>query len=78
MATIVEHKDGGRYIALGFGYGTFKSAGQMFSFGTPHPVPEGERAVLGVCDFKGRVGMVSPDDVLVVSVDGKAPGEWIQ
>ena len=78
MATIVEHKDGGRFVLLGFGYGMYKSARPGRVLGDLFPRTEdGADSLLAICDEDGKIGCLRPADCRIVEVDGKAPGELL-
>ena len=76
MATIVKHKNGGRYVVVGFGYGMYKSSRPGAFFGMPSE-KSGNASLLAVCDHKGKIGLVNLHDCKVVEVDGKKPSDII-
>jgi len=78
MATIVrEPRSGGHYILLGAGFGAYKSTHPSMFFGSLAPWEDsGEVSVVAVCDHEGRIGWLNSHELQVVSIDGKAPGEY--
>ena len=79
MATIVMHKASGtKYVLLGTGFGAFKASRPSVFFGNLLPDEEsGELTMVAVCDSKGNIGWIHSEELIVVEVDGKAPGEMV-
>ena len=75
MATIVEYtKNGKRYVLLGTGFGTYKSAHSGFLLGDWFPtVDEGQITMAAVCDASGKIRWAHTDELIVVEVDGVRP-----
>ena len=80
MATIVRHTErDALFLLVGAGYGTFLSAMPDRRFGNlVADTEEGEVPMIAVCDLHGKVGFVAADNVEVVSIDGREPGELLR
>ncbi len=79
MAVIVRNrKTRARYVLIGTGFGAFRATAPHWFMGNMSPeTKEGELALVAVCDLDGRVGWLDSDDIEVISVDGKSPGELL-
>ncbi len=78
MTTVLEFaKTGDHYILLGVGYARMAQApAERSAGGGLHRPPDGKENkddLLCICDAKGAIGWVRPDQVKVVSVDGVTP-----
>jgi len=80
MATIVTHKEnGGQFILLGAGFGTYRTRMPGVFFGSLNPSEEsGEMPVALICDCSGKVGWTFTKDIEVVSVDGADPAALLE
>jgi hypothetical protein len=76
MAVIVEHSESGaRYVLVGTGFGIFRTAKPSWFFGNLVPdKTSGERSVVAVCDEDGTIRWFKFQELVVVSIDGEAPG----
>lgn len=79
MATVVAHRSTGhRYILVGAGFGMYKSSRPGILFGNLDPQEQsGSASLLAVCDGAGQIGWIASHELVVVSVDGRAPGEHL-
>ena len=74
MAVIVKHRETGeRYVLVGTGFGAYKATKPNWFFGDLLADEQsGEMSVVAVCKADGGIGWFQSDDLLVVSIDGKA------
>lgn len=79
MAVIVKHKESGdQYILLGAGFGAYFASRPSLVFGNLAPTEDsGSVPIVAVCSSEGAIGFLDPDDVEVVSVDGKHPNQLV-
>ena len=76
MATVVQHKNGAKFVLLGTGYGAFRATRPSLFFGNWVPTEdEGQISVVAVCDESGRIAWADSDDLTVISVDDRTPSE---
>ena len=80
MATIVEHSmTMKRYILVGAGYGTFKTARAHKFFGTAAAVEKsGSYPMFALCDENGKIKWCKSSDCTIISVDGVNPDEALK
>lgn len=80
MATIVKYQENdGHYILLGAGFGTYKSSRSSTLIGDLFPTENsGERPVVAICDFNGKIAWVYSEKIEVIRVDGKSPSEILE
>ena len=71
-------KNGKTYLFLGVGFGAYKamSAGTFAQAFSPD-VNSGEVGMVALCDRKGKIGWVDYEEVEIVEVDGRAPGDFL-
>lgn len=80
MATIVVHKDTGKYYALvGTGYSFFKDSRPSFLGGAlfPHE-EEGELMCAAISDEQGEISWVQTNELEVIEIDGVRIGEILK
>lgn len=77
MATIVRFRgNGGEYILLGGGFGSYRSKTPHVFFGDWAPEDiYAEIPVAFLCDHAGKTGWVRSEQIEVISVDGRSPEE---
>jgi hypothetical protein len=75
MAIIVEHiEDGGVYILLGTGFGSYKALKPHVFFGNlVADEKSGNDAMICVCDFNGNIGWFRSAELRVIRVDDETP-----
>lgn len=79
MATVLVHRTThARFVLLGAGFGMYKSSTPGMFLGNLDPnVKSGSASLLAVCDAHGQIGWVRSTEVVVASVDGHAPHEYL-
>lgn len=80
MATVVVHKPTGkRFVIVGSGYGAWATSAPNAWMGNLAPDEHSEHCTLfAVCDEAGEIGWLKSEELQVLTVDGKAPGQLIQ
>lgn len=77
MATIVMHRETeANYVVIGAGFGSWATDKPGFlGFSDQR---SGSESVVFVCNSAGEIGGFSPDELMVVSVDGVAVASVLQ
>ena len=77
MAVIVKHTESGEtYILLGTGFGAYKATRPSLFFGNLVPSEDsGQTTMVAVCNSEGKIGWIHSEELQVVEIDGKEPGE---
>lgn len=80
MATIVLHKPTGKhYVLIGTGFGAFSSRSSSFLGGDLFPNEEyGEIQTAALSDAEGCIIWLPTENLQVLKVDGKHPGEFLE
>ena len=76
MTTIVRHLESGReYVLVGTGLGMFRAVKPHWFLGDlGKTTEEGVHSCVAAADAEGLIQWFDSDDLVVVSVDGQAPG----